>query len=215
MNQMVTAGRGTPILRVSFEFLFPNSTEITNDNIFKGWRTGQAALRVGNDKMQMLFSCSVMSNSLRPDDLQHARPPCTPPSPGVCANSCSLSQWCHPTIASSVAPFLLPSIFPSIRVFANESALCIRWPKDADGGCTEGASNQCKAAHSASCHWRLTYKSSLWGSQMEAIKSPRFWVAHGSVLSRKWGDCGNCLLSHLHHSWLRKVYLVQLVCSRS
>jgi len=60
----------------------------------------------------------------------HAKPPCPSPSPGVCSNSCPLSQWCHPTISSSVFPLLfLPSVFPSIRVFSNESALRIRWPK--------------------------------------------------------------------------------------
>ena len=47
----------------------------------------------------------------------------------VYSNSCPLSQWCHPTISSSVRPLLLPpSIFPSIRVFSNESIFCIRWP---------------------------------------------------------------------------------------
>ena len=46
------------------------------------------------------------------------------------AHSCPLSRWCHPTISSSVTPpLLLPSIFPSIRVFSNESALRIRWPR--------------------------------------------------------------------------------------
>ena len=45
-------------------------------------------------------------------------------------NSCPLSQWCHPTISSSARPLLPPpSVFPSIRVFSNESVLCIRWPK--------------------------------------------------------------------------------------
>ena len=45
-------------------------------------------------------------------------------------NSCPLSQWCHPTISSSAHPLLPPpSVFPSIRVFSNESVLCIRWPK--------------------------------------------------------------------------------------
>ena len=51
------------------------------------------------------FSHSVMSNSLRPQGLQHTRPPCPSPTPGVYSNSCPLSQWCHPTISSSVAPF--------------------------------------------------------------------------------------------------------------
>ena len=53
----------------------------------------------------LLFSCSVMSNSLRPHGFQHARLPCPLPSPGVCSYSCPLSQWCHPTISASVTPF--------------------------------------------------------------------------------------------------------------
>ena len=55
--------------------------------------------------MDLLFSYSVVSGSLRPHGLQHARPPCPSPSPGACSNSCWLSQWCHPTISSSVVPF--------------------------------------------------------------------------------------------------------------
>ena len=46
------------------------------------------------------FSHSVMSNSLRPHELQHPRPPCPSPTPGAHPNSCPLSQWCHPTISS-------------------------------------------------------------------------------------------------------------------
>ena len=51
------------------------------------------------------FSLSVMSNSLQPHELQHARPPCPSPTPGVHSNSRPLSQWCHPAISSSVVPF--------------------------------------------------------------------------------------------------------------
>ena len=51
------------------------------------------------------FSPSVVSNSLQPHELQHARPPCPSPSPGVYSNSCPSSQWCHPAISSSVVPF--------------------------------------------------------------------------------------------------------------
>ena len=51
------------------------------------------------------FSCSVVSNSLQPHEPQHTRPPCPSPIPGVYPNSCPLSQWCHPTISSSVVPF--------------------------------------------------------------------------------------------------------------
>ena len=76
------------------------------------------------------FSCSVMSNSLWPHGPQHTRPPCPSPTPRVYSNSSPLSQWCYPTISSSCHPLLLlPSIFPSIRVFSNESALHTRWPK--------------------------------------------------------------------------------------
>ena len=53
----------------------------------------------------LLFSRSVVSDSLRPHGLQHARLPCPSPSPRVCSNSCSLSPWCHPTILSYVIPF--------------------------------------------------------------------------------------------------------------
>ena len=50
------------------------------------------------------FSCSVVSDSLWPHGLQHARLPCPSPTPGACSNSCLLSRWCHPTISSSVIP---------------------------------------------------------------------------------------------------------------
>ena len=56
--------------------------------------------------------------------------PCPSLSPGICSNSSPLSRWCHPTTSSSVAPLLsLPSVFPSIRVFSNESALHTSWRK--------------------------------------------------------------------------------------
>ena len=70
-----------------------------------------------------------MPNSLWPHGLQHFRLPCPSLSPRVCSNSCPLSQWCHPTISSSATPFsLCLQVFPSIRVFSSEMALCITWP---------------------------------------------------------------------------------------
>ena len=51
------------------------------------------------------FSCSVVSDSLWPHELQHARPPCPSPTPGVHSYSCPSSQWCHPAISSSAVPF--------------------------------------------------------------------------------------------------------------
>ena len=74
-------------------------------------------------------SVSQLCLTLRPHESQHARPPCPSPTPGVHPNPCPLSVMpsshfilCHPLL-------LLPSIFPSIRVLSNESALGIRWPK--------------------------------------------------------------------------------------
>ena len=54
------------------------------------------------DKFSVQFSRSVVSNSLRPHGLQHARLPCPSPTPRTCSNSCPSSWWCHPTISSSV-----------------------------------------------------------------------------------------------------------------
>ena len=76
----------------------------------------------------LLFSHWVMSNSFRSHGLQHARLLWPPLFPGVCSNSCLLSRWGYLTLLCH-SFLLLPSIFPSIRVFSNESALCIRWPK--------------------------------------------------------------------------------------
>ena len=67
------------------------------------------------------FSHSVMSNSLRPHESQHARPPCPSPTPGIYPNPCPLSWWCHPTISSSVITFS--------SCLSNESALHMWWPK--------------------------------------------------------------------------------------
>ena len=64
------------------------------------------------------FSHSVVSDSLWPHGLQHARPPCPSPTPGVYPNSCPLSQWCHPTISFSVIPFsTCPQSFPASGFF--------------------------------------------------------------------------------------------------
>ena len=77
------------------------------------------------------FSHSVVSNSLQPHELQHARPPCPSLTLGASPNSCPLSEsvmpsnhliLCHPLL-------LLPSLFPSIRVLSNKSVLSIRGPK--------------------------------------------------------------------------------------
>ena len=76
------------------------------------------------------FSRSVVSDSLQPCELQHARPPCPSPTPRVHLDSHPSSRWCHPAISSSVVPFSsCPQSLLSIRVFSNESVLRVTWPK--------------------------------------------------------------------------------------
>ena len=71
-----------------------------------------------------------VSNPLQTHVLQHARLPCPSPSPGACSNSCPLASMMSFNYLDLCCPLLLlPSIFPSIRVFSNESALHNRWPK--------------------------------------------------------------------------------------
>ena len=69
------------------------------------------------NQLSVQFSCSLTSDSLQPHELQHARPPCPSPSPRVYSDSCPLSQWCHPTISSSVVPFSHHQSFPASRSF--------------------------------------------------------------------------------------------------
>ena len=63
------------------------------------------------------FSCSVVSDSLWPHELQHARLPCQSPTPGVHSNSRLLSRWYHPATSSSVVPFSCPESFPASETF--------------------------------------------------------------------------------------------------
>ena len=92
------------------------------------------------------FSHSVVSNSLQPHELQHTRPSCPSPTPGVHSNSCPSSQWCHPAVSSSVIPFSscpqsLPASgsFPMSQLFAwggqstGASALALCPPKNTQG----------------------------------------------------------------------------------
>ena len=94
------------------------------------WKDVEHRLPGGNCKLKqqhdttihqfssVLFSLSVMSDSLWPHEPQHTRPPCPSPTPGVHPNPCPLSRWCHPTISSSVDPFSsCPQSFPASGSF--------------------------------------------------------------------------------------------------
>ena len=99
------------------------------------------------------YSRYVVSDSLQPHGLQHSRPPSPSPTPRVYSNSCLLSRWWHPTISSSVVPFSCSQSFPSIRVFSNESALHIRWPKYWTFSFRISPSNECSGLISLRMDW--------------------------------------------------------------
>ena len=90
-------------------------------------------LRYWHPVPSVQFSRSVVSDSLWPHESQHTRPPCPSPTSRVCSNSCPWSQWCHPTISSSVIPFSCPRFFPAPGSFPMSRLL-------ASGGQSIGAS---------------------------------------------------------------------------
>ena len=84
----------------------------------KGHVGSQVASWTEMTVLLLFFSCSFMSDSLQPSGLQPTRFPCPSLSPGVCSNSCPLSQGCHPTISFSISPFSFCSqYFPASRAF--------------------------------------------------------------------------------------------------
>ena len=119
------------------------------------------------------FSCSVMSDSLQPCKSQHARPPCPSPTPGACSNSCPSNHLilCSPLL-------LTPSIFPSIRIFASELVLCIRWPKYRSFSFTISPSNEYSGLISFGIDWLdlLTVQGTLKGLlQHHSLKASILW----------------------------------------
>ena len=128
------------------------------------------------------FSGSVVSDSLQPHGLQHTRPPCPSPTPGVYSGSCPLSQWCHPTISSSVVTF--SSCHLSIRVFSNESALCIRWPNYLNFSLSISPSNE----YSGLISFRIDWFGLLAAQEtQESSPTPQFKSINSSVFSLLYG----------------------------
>ena len=140
--------------------------------------------------LSVQFSHSVVSNSLWPHEPQHTRPPCPSPTPGVHANPCPLSQWCHPTISSSHPLLLLPSVFPSISVFSDESALHISWPNYWSFSIKISPTNEYPGLISFRMDWldlfavQGTLKSLLQHHSSKALRWPR-----GMVRGRRGEGC--------------------------
>ena len=122
--------------------------------------------------------------------LQHARLPCPSPSPRACSNSGPLSQWCHPTISSSVIPFssCLQS-FPESESFLMSSALPIRWPKYWSFSFSISPSNACSGLNSL-IYWfpGLTGLISLQSKGLSRVFSnTKFKSISSSILSLHYG----------------------------
>ena len=98
------------LLHLSHPHLISNVLQSKNDRVPSCLVFDKKVLITAMHVLYILFSSvqfshSVVSNSLRPHELQHPRPPCPSPTPGVYPNPCPLSWWCHPTISSFVVPF--------------------------------------------------------------------------------------------------------------
>ena len=126
------------------------------------------------------FSCSVMSDSLRPHESQHVRPPCPSPTPGVHSDSRPSSQWCHPAISSSVVSFSsCPQSLPASESFPMSQLFA--W-----GGQSPGVSALASVLPKKSQGWSL---SELVGSpcsardSQESSPTPQFKSINSSVLS--------------------------------
>ena len=152
---------------------------------------------------QLLFSCSVVSDSLWPQGLQHTRLPCPSPSPEACPNSCPLSQWCHPTISSSVIPSPPAFNLSQHQVFANKLALRIRWPKYWSFSFSISSSNVYSGLISFRMDWfdlpavQGTRKSLLQphSSTASMLCCSAFFIIQ---LSHHMSTIWLCLLSNLH-----------------
>ena len=139
----------------------------------------------------------VLSDSLRPYGLQHARPPCPSSTPGVYSNSCPLSWWCHPT--SHLALLLPPSIFPNIRVFSNESVLRIRWSKYWSFSFSISPSNEYSGLISSRIDWLISLKSR---NSQESSPIPQFKNISSSELSFLYSPT----LKSIHGYWKNHSY---------
>ena len=139
------------------------------------------------------FSRSVMSDSLRTHESQHARPPCPSPTPSSSLKLMSFESvmpfnyliLCHPLV-------LPPSIFPSIRVFSNEIALCIRWPKYWSFSFSISPSNEYSGLISFRMEWL-----DLLAVQGTLKRLLQHCISKASIL-----QCSACFIVQLSHPYM-------------
>ena len=130
-----------------------------------------------------------MTDSLSPHGLQHTRPPCLSPTPEVCSHSCPLSQWCHPTISSSVIPFSCLQYFPASGSFP----VCQFFPS---GGQRIGASASVLPMNIQSW-FLLGWTPCSPRDSQESSPTPQFKSINSSVLSFLYDKT----LTSIHNYW--------------
>ena len=143
---------------------------------------------------ELLFSQSVVSNSLWLHGLQHLRLPCSSPSTGACSNSCPLSQWCHPIILSSIIPF---SSYP--QSFPASGSFLMSW-LFTSGGQSIGASASASVLPMNIQDW---FPLGLTG--LIFLQSKGLGRVFSSIIIQKYPFLGTqpSLLSNFHiHTWL-------------
>ena len=157
----------------------------------------------------LVFSHSVMSDSLRPHRLQRpcTRLPCSLLSPWVCSNSCPLSQWCYITISFSAILFSFCLQSLPVSVFSNDSALHIRWPKYWSFSCSISPSSEYSGLISFSIDWfdLLAVQQTL----KESSSTPQFKSTNSSALSFLYGPT----LTFIHESIIKVWALTLLISS--
>ena len=142
------------------------------------------------------FSCSVMSNSLRPHESQRARPPCPSSTPRVYSLMSIESVMPSSHLILCCPLLLLPSIPPSIRVFSNESTLRMRWPKYWSFSFSISPSNEHPGLISSPKDRMVGSPCSPWDSQ-ESSPTPQFKSINSSVLSL----LHSLTLTSIHDHW--------------
>ena len=137
------------------------------------------------------FSHLVVSNSLQPDGLQHTRPPCPSPTPGVYPNSCPLSRWCHLTISSSVFPF-----FSCLQSFLASGSFQMS-QLFASGG--QSFSISPSNEYSGLISFRIDWFDLLavQGTSQESSPTPQFKSINSSAFSFLYGPS----FTSIHDSW--------------
>ena len=128
-------------------------------------------------KSSVQFSHSVLSDSLEPHELQHARPPCPSPAPGVHSDSRPLSQWCHPAVSSSIVPFSsCPQSLPASESFPMSQLFA--W-----GGQSTGVSALASFLPEKSQGWSPSEWTSWISLQSKSINSSALCLLHSPTLT--------------------------------